>query len=66
MLVTRVRIFCTALFTNNNIKVVIQINAFLMDLKKPGIYTTQLLTLMQPQLDFSVDFFRYTVLRSYE
>ena len=25
ILVTRVRIFCTALFTNNNIKVVIQI-----------------------------------------
>ena len=29
MLVTRVRIFCTALFNNNNIKVVIQIDAFL-------------------------------------
>ena len=29
VLVTRVRIFCTALFTNNNIKVVIQIDAFL-------------------------------------
>ena len=27
--VTRVRIFCTTLFTNNNIKVVIQIDAFL-------------------------------------
>ena len=31
VLVTRVRIFCTTLFTNNNIKVVIQINAFLAD-----------------------------------
>ena len=31
VLVTRVRFFCTALFTNNNIKVVIEINAFLMD-----------------------------------
>ena len=30
--VTRVCIFCTTLFTNNNIKVVIQINAFLTDL----------------------------------
>ena len=29
VLVTRVRIFCTALFTNDNKKVVIQINAFL-------------------------------------
>ena len=29
VLVTHVRIFCMALFTNNNIKVVIQINAFL-------------------------------------
>ena len=29
VLVTHVRIFCTALLTNNNIKVVIQINAFL-------------------------------------
>ena len=29
VLVTRVRISCTALFTNNNIKVVIQIDAFL-------------------------------------
>ena len=29
VLVTRVRIFCKALFTNNNIKVVIQIDAFL-------------------------------------
>ena len=29
VLVTRLRIFCTALFTNNNIKVVIQIDAFL-------------------------------------
>ena len=33
VLVTRVRIFCTTLFTNNNIKVVIQINAFLTDCK---------------------------------
>ena len=32
VLVTRVRMFCTALFTNNNIKVVIQIDAFLADL----------------------------------
>ena len=31
VLVTRVRIFCTTLFTNNNIKVVIQIHTFLMD-----------------------------------
>jgi hypothetical protein len=30
--VTRVRIFCTALFTNNNIKVLIQIDAFLAHL----------------------------------
>ena len=29
VLVTRVRIFCTALFTNNNIKVMIKIDAFL-------------------------------------
>ena len=29
VLVTRLHIFCTALFTNNNIKVVIQIDAFL-------------------------------------
>ena len=29
VLVTRVRIFCMALFTNNNIKVVVQIDAFL-------------------------------------
>ena len=29
VLVTPVRIFCTKLFTNNNIKVVIQIDAFL-------------------------------------
>ena len=29
VLVTSVRIFCTALFTNNNIKFVIQIDAFL-------------------------------------
>ena len=28
---TRVRIFCTALFTNNNIKLVIQMHAFLFD-----------------------------------
>ena len=32
VLVTRLRIFCTTLLTNNNIKVVIQINAFLTDL----------------------------------
>ena len=32
VLVTRVRIFCTALFTNKNIKVVIQIDAFLAHL----------------------------------
>ena len=32
VLVNRVRIFCTALFTNNNIKVVIQIDAFLAHL----------------------------------
>ena len=32
VLVTRVRIFYTALFTNNNIKVVIQIDAFLAHL----------------------------------
>ena len=31
VLVTRLRIFCTPLFTNNNIKVVIQFNAFLTD-----------------------------------
>ena len=31
VLVTRVRIFCTTLFTNNNIKVMIQINVFLTD-----------------------------------
>ena len=31
MLVTGVRIFTTQLFTNNNIKVLIQINAFLRD-----------------------------------
>ena len=31
VLVTSVRIFCTALFTNNNIKVVIQMHTFLMD-----------------------------------
>ena len=30
---TLVRIFCTALFTSNNIKVLIQINAFLTDPK---------------------------------
>ena len=30
VLVTHVRIFCTALFTNNNIKVVIQMHTFLM------------------------------------
>ena len=29
--VTRIRIFCTTLFTNNNIKVVIQMHAFLFD-----------------------------------
>ena len=29
VLVTRVRIFCKALFTKNNIKVVIKIDAFL-------------------------------------
>ena len=29
LLVTRARIFCTALLTNNNIKVVIKIDAFL-------------------------------------
>ena len=34
VLVTRVRIFCTALFTNNNIKVVIQIDAFLAHLQR--------------------------------
>ena len=28
---TRVRIFCTTLFTNNNLKVVIQMHTFLMD-----------------------------------
>ena len=31
MLVTRQRIFCTTLFTNNKIKVVIQMHAFLFD-----------------------------------
>ena len=31
VLVTRLRIFCTTLFTNNNIKVVIQMHTFLMD-----------------------------------
>ena len=31
VLVTCVRIFCTALFNNNNIKVVIQMSAFLTD-----------------------------------
>ena len=31
MLVTRVRIFCTTLFTNNNIKVVIQKHIILME-----------------------------------
>ena len=34
VLVTRVRIFCTTLFTKNNIKVVIQMHTFLMDHKK--------------------------------
>ena len=33
VLVTRVRIFCTTLFTNNNIKIMIQMLTFLMDLK---------------------------------
>ena len=32
VLVTRVRIFCTTLFTNNNIKVVIQMHTIRMDL----------------------------------
>jgi hypothetical protein len=32
VLVTRVHIFCTTLFTNNNIKVVIKMHTFLMDL----------------------------------
>ena len=31
VLVTRLRIFCTTLITNNNIKVVIQMLTFLMD-----------------------------------
>ena len=31
VLVTRVHIFCTTLFTNNNIEVVIQMHIFLMD-----------------------------------
>ena len=31
--VTSVRIFCTTLFTNNNIKVVIQMHTFLIDQK---------------------------------
>ena len=31
VLVTRLRIFCMTLFTNNNIKVVIQIHTLLMD-----------------------------------
>ena len=31
VLVTRVQIFCTALFTNNNIKVEIESNDFLTD-----------------------------------
>ena len=34
VLVTRLLIFCTTLFTNNNIKVVIQMHAFLFDRKK--------------------------------
>ena len=34
VLVTRLCIFCTTLFTNNNIKVVIQMHAFLFDPKK--------------------------------
>ena len=34
VLVTRVRIFYTTFFTNNNIKVVIQMHTFLMDLTK--------------------------------
>ena len=33
-LVTRVRIFCTTMFTHNNVKFVIQMHAFLMDLSK--------------------------------
>ena len=33
VLVTRVRIFCTPLFTNNNTKIVIQMHTSLMDLK---------------------------------
>ena len=37
MLVTRVRIFCTTLFTNNNIKVGIQMDAFLAHFK--GVIT---------------------------
>ena len=36
--VTCVRIFCTALFPNNNIKVVIQIDAFLAHQKLKGAY----------------------------
>ena len=32
VLVTRVRIFCTTLFTNNNIKVMIQMHTFQMNL----------------------------------
>ena len=31
ILVTRLRIFCTSLFTNNNIKVVIQMHYFQFD-----------------------------------
>ena len=31
VLVTRLRIFCTTLFINNNIKIVIQMHTFLLD-----------------------------------
>ena len=42
--VTRVRILCTALFTNNNIKVVIQIDAFLAHLRVlPSLYFLEIL-----------------------
>ena len=43
VLVTRVCIFCTTLFTNNNIKFVIQYNAFLTD--QFLLYLTKELTL---------------------
>ena len=42
-MVTSVRIFCKALFTNNNIKVVFQMHTFLMDQFLSTIFGNQLL-----------------------